>query len=111
MEQQQSPIEVEYGMNMAIVTFLDTEILEEHQIRLLKDALDPVIEKNDDGETILNFSDVKFMSSSMLGLLVSVHKKIAELGGSLRLCNLEPSIAKVFEITQLNKIFKITDSI
>ena len=81
----EQPIEVEYGMDLAIVTFLDSRILEDHQIKTLKDAIDPVLEKNAEGETVLNFAEVTFMSSSMLGMLVRVQKRVSELGGSLRL--------------------------
>ena len=111
MEKEQTPIEVDHGMDMTIVTLVDEGILEEHQISRLKDAIEPVIEKNADQEMIINFAGVKFMSSSMLGLLVRIHKKVIELGGTLRLCNLDPSLLKVFEITQLNKVFNISDSI
>jgi len=108
MEQEQSPIKAEYGIDVTFVTFSDEEILEEGQIRELQESIGPIIEKNKDNQMVLNFSNVKFMTSAMLGLLVRVHKKVLERGGQIELRNLDPSIRKVFEITQLTKVFDIS---
>jgi len=108
MEQEQSKIMIESGMDVTIVTFTEERIVDEEQIRELQESFGPVIEKNQDKELILNFVNVKFMTSALLGLLVRIHKKVCELDGQLRLSNLDPSLRKVFEITQLTKIFEIT---
>jgi anti-anti-sigma factor len=108
MEQEQTRIEVEYGLEFTIVTFTDENILDEEQIRKLQESFEPIIERNKDNQMVMNFANVRFMTSAMLGLLVRVHKRISERGGQLRLCNLEPSLRKVFEITQLTKVFDIS---
>jgi len=108
MEQEQSKIMIESGMDVTIVTFTEERIVDEEQIRELQESFGPIIEKNQDKELILNFVNVKFMTSALLGLLVRIHKKVCELDGQLRLSNLDPNLRKVFEITQLTKIFEIT---
>lgn len=108
MEQEQTRIEVERGLDTTFVTFVDEKILEDQQIRQLQESLEPVIERNDGGEMVLNFVNVQFMSSAVLGLLVRVHKRVRERGGQLKLRNLDPSLRKVFEITQLTKVFDIS---
>jgi anti-sigma B factor antagonist len=108
MEQEQSRIIVEYGMDVTIVTFTEERIVDEEQIRELQKSFEPIIEKNQDKELILNFVNVKFMTSAFLGLLVRVHKKLCEQGGQLRLSNLDSNLRKVFEITQLTKVFEIS---
>jgi len=108
MGQEQSRIIVESGMDVTIVTFTEERIVDEEQIRELQESFGPIIEKNQDKELILNFANVKFMTSALLGLLVRVHKKVCELGGRLRLSNLNSNLRKVFEITQLTKVFEIS---
>ena len=108
MEQEQSRITVEYGLDITIVRLADDEILDEGHIRELKELIEPVIEKNKDSQMLLDFVNVKSMTSSMLGFLVRIHKNISERGGQLKLCNVNPSIHKVFEITQLTKVFDIS---
>ena len=100
-------INVENGTDVTIVTFEEETILEDQQIRKLERALLPVIRENQQKRLVLNFAKVKFMSSAFLGLLVKVHKRIVEAGGHLQLYNLDPKIQKVFEITQLVKVFDI----
>lgn len=100
-------ITVENGTDVTIVTFEDETILEDQQIRKLERSLMPVIRNNPDKRLVLNFVKVKFMSSAFLGLLVKVHKRVIEAGGHLQLFNLDPKIQKVFEITQLVKVFDI----
>jgi anti-sigma B factor antagonist len=102
------PIIVESGMDVTIVTFTQERIVDEAQIRELQKSFGPIIEKNQDKVLILNFANVKFMTSALLGLLVRIHKKVCELGGRLRLSNLDASLRKVFEITQLTKVFEIS---
>jgi len=99
---------VEFGMDVTIVTFTEERIVDEEQIRKLQECFEPIIEKNQNKKLILNFINVSFMTSALLGLLVRVHKKVCELGGRLRLSNLDPNLRKVFEITQLTKVFEIT---
>ena len=108
MEQGQPGIEVEYGLDVTFVTFAEEKILEEQQIKELQEALEAVIEKNGGKKLILNFVNVKFMTSAVLGLLVRVHKKVIELGGKLQLSNLDSNLRRVFEITQLTKVFDIS---
>ena len=108
MEQEQPKILIESGMDVTIVTFTEERIVDEEQIRELQKSFEPIIKKNENKELILNFMNVKFMTSALLGLLVRIHKKVCELGGQLRLSNLDPNLRKVFEITQLTKVFEIT---
>src|SRR4030042_5464017 len=108
MEQGQSKIKVEYGIDVTIVTFNDERIVDEEQIRGLQKSFKAVIEKNEGKKLILNFVNVKFMTSAFLGLLVRIHKKLCEQGGRLRLSNLDSNLRKVFEITQLTKVFEIS---
>jgi anti-sigma B factor antagonist len=108
MEQEQEKIIIESGTDVTIVTFTEERIVDEEQIRKLQESFEPIIEKNQDKELILNFVNVRFMTSALLGLLVRIHKNVCELGGHMRLSNLDSNLRKVFEITQLTKIFEIT---
>ena len=108
MEQGQPRIEVEYGLDVTFVTFTEERILDEEQIKELREAIEAVIEKNGNKKLILNFVNVKFMTSAVLGLLVRIHKKVIERGGKLQLSNLDSNLRRVFEITQLTKIFDIS---
>jgi anti-sigma B factor antagonist len=100
-------INVEYGEKATIITFTDEKILEERDIVELQDSLMGVIEQAEKINLILDFSNVKFLSSAVLGLLIRDSKKVYEQDGQLRLCNISPRIFEIFKITRLTKIFDI----
>lgn len=107
MKQRDDRLKIEFGTEVTIVTFQDENILEESEIKKLEHALLPVIKEKGEHKLLLNFANVRYMSSAFLGLLVKVHKRVIDMNGHLQLCNLDPKIHKVFEITQLTKIFDI----
>lgn len=103
-----SPITVEKGVDVVLVTLADERILEDHQIKTLQEALLALADENAGKAIVLSFANVKFMSSAFLGLLVRLHKRTGELGSRLQLVNLDDKIRKVFEITQLTRVFDIS---
>ena len=59
---------------------------------------------------VVDLSDVSFVDSTALGVLVSGVKRLRSAGGDLRLVVTQPRISKVFEITGLNDVFRIYSS-
>ena len=108
MEQERPRMRVEYGLDITHVQLADERILDEEQIRDIRGSFETIIKRNKDSQILLDLANVKSMTSAMLGLLVRVHKRVCERGGQLKLCNLDPSICKAFEITQLTKVFDIS---
>ena len=56
---------------------------------------------------IIDFGKVNYLSSSVLSKLISLHKKLKEQQGTLCLCNINPVVLKIFELTQLNTYLNI----
>jgi Anti-anti-sigma regulatory factor (antagonist of anti-sigma factor) len=107
MSFEDSIIKVEYGAGETIVTIDDWYITTDRKIDKLKELLIPIVEKTKQGKLVLDFSKVESIASSLLGLLLIIHKKVVEQQGNMEIWNLNKNIQKVFEITQLTKIFKI----
>jgi len=59
---------------------------------------------------LIDFSNTGYIDSSGLGVLVSLSKKIRELGGELRLSTLNEDLRTLFELTKLDTLFRIADS-
>ena len=89
------------------VVFDDARILDETKLEELGRELMEMLNKTTEERVILDFRNVKFMSSSMLGKLVQVHKKAGEFKVKLKLCSIDPEIRQVFKITKLDKLFDI----
>lgn len=56
---------------------------------------------------VFNFNQCDFIDSTGLGALVSIYKKCAEKGGSVKLESLKPDVEKLFKLTRLDKVFEI----
>jgi len=89
------------------IVFDDARILDETKLEQLGRDLMELLNKTTEERVILDFRNVKFMSSSMLGKLVQVHKKTVEFKVKLKLCAIDPEIRQVFKITKLDKLFDI----
>ena len=96
--------------DVTVVSFQDAQILDEVKIQQISDELNQVAERVANGKLLLNFTDVKFMSSAVLGKLNNLNKKCKANGATLKLCNISPDIMQVFKITKLNKVFSIYES-
>jgi len=100
-------IGVEYAENATIVSFTDERILEETDIKALQESLMSVVEQADRINLVLDFGNVRFLSSAVLGLLIRILKRIRERDGQLKLCRINQKIYEVFKITRLTKTFDI----
>jgi len=90
-------ISVDYSENATIVTFIDEKILEEMDIQALQESIMSVVDQAERINLILDFGNVRFLSSAVLGLLIRISKRIYEHGGQLRLCNINPKIFDIYK--------------
>jgi anti-sigma B factor antagonist len=60
---------------------------------------------------VLDLTEVEFMDSSGLGVLVGAHQQAAVQGSSLILAGLHPRVAKILRITKLHKVFTVVESV
>lgn len=100
-------LEVEDIGDITVVHFIDKKILDEQNIQIIGDQLFELVDKFGRGRLLLNFGNVEYLSSAALGKLITLHKKVNTARGKLILCNIDPQIREVFEITKLDKIFTI----
>ena len=56
---------------------------------------------------VVNLADVLFIDSTALSTLVAGMKSSRQVGGDLRLCNLQQPVRMIFELTRLDRAFEI----
>ncbi len=59
---------------------------------------------------LVDFTRTGYIDSAGLGVLVSLAKKLREMGGDLRLANLNDDLQTLFELTKLDTLFQIADN-
>ena len=80
--------------------------LDENSAAATRDFLDNRIRENRYDRMILDFSNVSFMDSTGIGVLLGRYKKLSDAGGELCVRNLNMQIDKVFRISGLYQIIK-----
>lgn len=108
---EQSPrLKVGADQGVTVVELTDKKILDEVNISQIGEQLASLVAQADHPKILLDFTNVQYMSSSALGMLITLHKRVREKGGQLRLCNIQSAIYEVFVITRLSEIFQICPS-
>ena len=92
-----------------VVNFLDRKILDESNIVEISNELFDLVDKNKGIKLCLNFGNVQYLSSTVLGKLITLNTRVNEDNGKLVLCAIRPQILEVFKITKLTKLFDIVD--
>jgi len=76
----------------------------------LREALHGVIAQGH-ATVVLDLLGVTFLDSTALGVLVGGLKRCRELDGELHIVVTDARIMKIFEITGLDKVFRIVDAL
>ena len=100
-------LKVQTTGGVTVVELTDKKILDEVSIGQIGEQLAPLVARETHPKLVVDFTNVQHMSSSALGMLITLHKRVREKGGQLRMCCIQPAIYEVFVITRLNEIFKI----
>ncbi len=69
--------------------------------------IDSLKEKNID--ILIDCSNLEYVDSTGLGVLISVLKRVRESENKIIITNLKPNIRKLFDITGLDKVFLIEE--
>jgi len=89
---------------VTVVNFRDSSIIDGVVLEDINRELTPLIEQQARRKIILDFSEVRFLSSSMIGMLVNLHKKSLTIKGKIVICGLRDDLMKVFKMARLDKI-------
>jgi len=107
MREQSPRLKVSAEGDVTLIELTDRKILDEFNISQIADQLHVVLSQPGGAKYVIDFANVSHMSSSALGMLITLSKRVREKKGQLRLCNIQPAIYEVFAITRLNEVFSI----
>ena len=109
MEKQNALIMATQVGDVTVVNFLTSQVLDEFNVQQLGQELNDLVDKQNMIRLVINFSKIKFLSSAVLGKMISLNKKVAAQKGHMAFCNINPDIMQVFKITRLDKLIAIYD--
>lgn len=84
--------------------------LDHHTADRVKTQIEQAIESTQCRHIILCLKGLSFMDSSGLGVILGRYNQIKARGGRMIVCNVNPAIYRLFEMSGLFKILSIEDN-
>lgn len=100
-------IEKKSGIN---VFLLKGELIDKALASGMLVEIDNLIE-NKENKLILNLSELKYINSSGLNILINILTKSRKSGGEVVITNVSKKVNELLLMTKLNTVFIVTDSV
>lgn len=94
---------------VTIANFGSSSILEGSAVEALGRQLLDLVDNQARRKMLLDFSRVRLLSSTMLGVLLHMRKQLTAIKGRMVICGLRPELRRVFKVSKLEKLFEFYD--
>jgi anti-sigma B factor antagonist len=95
---------VEEMEDVKIVTIAD-DYLDSSNAQQFRSAVQPVLATC--AKVVFDLSNLRFVDSSGIGVLLSCRKQVSASGGDLKLCGVAKQVRVLFELVRLHRVFEI----
>lgn len=106
MNQSDQTFHVTRVQGVTIVEFLD-DITDPFDLERTNQDLHTLVEDEDRPLIVLDLRRVGSINSRLLGVIMGLDVKVLRKKGKLRLCELQPQVREVFDLTRLRDILSI----
>src|SRR6516164_5306260 len=94
--------------DVMVVHFTGCKVwLDEETLEPIHDQLLTLADEPSESDLLLDFGNVKYLTSRALGTLVSLHKKLLAGGRHMTVGNLSPQVHELFAVTRLDKFLDL----
>ena len=107
---QPSFFKVERHDDVVVATFLNSHLSDEVNIEELGRELFALVDQFNCLKVLCDLHAVKYVTSSVIGKLISMHRKLHRLGGAFALCDVHDTVIDVLETSRLITYFNLFDS-
>lgn len=101
-------VELEHHRRVLIVRLRGE--LDHHTADTVRLRMDEAISRGKTDHLVLSLKDLEFMDSSGLGVILGRYKQIKSIGGKMVVCDVNPSVYRLFDMSGLFKILTIYDN-
>lgn len=102
---------VHYELHQNCLVIYVTDDLDHHTVMQLREYSDRLIEAGNMKHIIFDFTDVGFMDSSGIGLIMGRYKKVMFLGGRAAVTNVGEVVNRIFTLSGLYQIIERYDTV
>lgn len=103
-------MKTEYKKEDKLLLLKIEEEIDHHTSEKIRKRVDYEIQVHIPKKVIVDFSNVTFMDSSGIGMLIGRYKLVSMFGGKMSMINVKPTIKKVFEMSGVLKLIPIEEA-
>ena len=93
-----------------VATFFPGRLDEEHNVEELGQSLFQLIDQYGYRQVALDLTQTSFVTSAVLGKLITLHRRLHRADGRLVLCGLQQPVETVMRRSNLLSYFQVVDS-
>lgn len=100
-----------YELHQNCLVIYVTDDLDHHAVTQLREYSDRLIDAGNIKHIIFDFTEVGFMDSSGIGLIMGRYKKVMFLGGRAAVTNVGEVVNRIFSLSGLYQIIERYDTV
>lgn len=108
-KKEEKTLNVNYEAKEKKLLLQITEEIDHHTSEKIRRKADNEITRYMPRKVVFDFSNVSFMDSAGIGMVLGRYKMMKMLGGSLEMINVSPMLKKIFEMSGITKICPIME--
>lgn len=97
--------------DICVVQFARGHLTDDENIELMGRELFSLVEQFGCRKVVLSLAGVNFITSSVLGKMITLHRKLHRNKGMLVICDIPPAIAEIMRTSKLMSYFNIADNL
>lgn len=97
--------------DVVVVAFSRTRLTDDENIELLGRELFSLVEQYGCRSIVVSMHDVTFVTSAVLGKLITLHRKLHRSSGRLVICDIMGNVATVLRSSRLITYFNTADGV
>ncbi|MHC4122762.1 MAG: STAS domain-containing protein [Planctomycetota bacterium] len=99
-------IEMASEGNIGVITFKAPNLSNSDEIARMSEDICEFIDCHEPEKVIVDFGEVSFFSSQVLGVLLNIRSRLQPFEGEVVLSAINPQLNRVFKITNLDQVFR-----
>jgi len=103
-------LDVTQDGSRTVVRFVNCTSLNEFKSDRIGQLLFGLVTEKADRRITLDLENIQYLTSTVLGHLLVLHKRLAIGGGHLSLENVKPTVSEVLRVTQLDQVLDVRGS-
>ena len=102
--------QVDASSGSVVATFFPGRLDEEHNVEEMGQSLFQLIDQYGYRQVALDLTQTPFVTSAVLGKLITLHRRLHRADGRLVLCGLQQPVETVMRRSNLLSYFQVVDS-